>query len=443
MMRVSLWAALTAASIIMGVGRAYAVPAFAVQTGQPCTACHVGGFGPQLTPFGRQFKLEGYTARSSDTFTAPVSAMAVASYLQTAKDQAAAPAPGFATNNNIAFDQASIFLGGGYGDHFGGLSQFTYDGVARAFAWDNLDLRAVNDTTINGHDVLFGLSLNNNPGLEDAWNTLPDWGFPYTGSALAPAPAAGTIMSGALAQTVLGLSAYAWWNTSIYTEAGLYTTPSHGFLRAVGADSSGPGSLAAPAPYLRAAYQKDYYDQNFEVGVFGFFPTIHPGNDNSTGKSDHYRDIGIDASYQFMGTGANIYQLNAIYTNERQTLDESTLLGASNPSNTLNDFRFDASYYWQNEIGGTVQFFNTWGSADSLLYAGNSTFKPNSSGFVFQTDYTPFGGTDAPLGGRFSLRVGLQYFLFTRFNGATSNYDGLSHNASDNNAFRLFTWFAL
>ena len=42
-------------------GRAAAVPAFAEQTGQPCVGCHVGGFGPQLTPFGRAFKLGGYT----------------------------------------------------------------------------------------------------------------------------------------------------------------------------------------------------------------------------------------------------------------------------------------------------------------------------------------------------------------------------------------------
>jgi hypothetical protein len=29
---------------------ALAVPSFAIQTGQPCAACHIGAFGPQLTP---------------------------------------------------------------------------------------------------------------------------------------------------------------------------------------------------------------------------------------------------------------------------------------------------------------------------------------------------------------------------------------------------------
>jgi len=40
-----------AALLLLALPRtAHAVPSFAAQTGQPCTACHVGAFGPQLTP---------------------------------------------------------------------------------------------------------------------------------------------------------------------------------------------------------------------------------------------------------------------------------------------------------------------------------------------------------------------------------------------------------
>jgi hypothetical protein len=425
------------------IDRAQAVPAFADQTGLACTACHVGGFGPQLTPLGREFKLDGYTMRSGTDFNVPISAMAVASYLRTAKDQPVPPAPGYGANNNVALDQASLFLAGGFGDHVGVLSQFTYDGVARAVAWDNLDLRAVEHITWKSQDIVAGLVLNNNPGIEDAWNTLPGWGFAYTGSALAPSPGAGTVMAGALAQTVLGLNAYAWWNSSIYTEAGLYTTPSRGFLRAMGVDYSSPGPLSTPAPYLRVAYQKSYDVQNFELGAFGFFPSLHPGNDTSTGRSDHYRDLGVDASYQYTGSGANIYQVNAIFTHEQQSLNASALLGASQPHDTLDDFRIDGSYYWQNLIGGTVQAFDTWGSPDPILYAGNSTYRPDSTGFVFQLDGTPFGAKPSSLGDRFNVRAGVQYTLYTKFNGAASNYDGSGRNASDNNTLRLFLWFAL
>jgi hypothetical protein len=430
-------------SLFAFVQEANAVPAFAVQTGQACSACHVGGFGPQLTPLGREFKLEGYTMRSGSDFTAPVSAMAVASYIHTAKDQPSPPAPHYATNDNLTLDQASLFLAGGYGDHFGGLAQFTYDGVGRALTWDNLDLRAVDHGTVDGEDLLFGLTFNNNPGVEDAWNTFPAWGFPYTGSDLSPAPATGTVLASALAQTVVGLNAYVWWNSSIYAEAGLYVTPGKNFLRAMGVSSDDPGPLSGAAPYLRAAYAKSYDDQNYQVGVFGFFPDIYPGNDHSVGKADHYRDVGVDASYQFTGDGTNIYQVNAIYTNEHQSLGASSLLGASSTSDTLNDVRFDASYYWHNEIGGTVQFFNTWGSRDALLYADNATFKPDSTGFVFQVDGTPFGVEPSGLGVRFNIRVGAQYTVYTKFDGAASNYDGLGRNASDNNTIRVFTWLAL
>ena len=431
--------------IVVGLAAtpAEAVPAFTAKTGQPCAACHIGGFGPQLTPFGRSFKLEGYTMDAGGAFPVPVSAMVVSSFVTSSKDQESPPADHYGVNNNFTMDQASLFLAGGIGNHFGGFFQMTYDGVGRSFSWDNLDLRAIDHVTISGSDVLLGVSLNNNPGVQDVWNTLPSWGFPYTDSALAPAPAAATLFDGGLAQSTIGTTAYAYWDSSIYTEVGLYWTPSRRFLIAMGTDE-GPGPISGVAPYLRVAYQKDYGDQNFEVGAFGFFPSLHPGGDSSTGTSDSYSDLGIDGSYQFMGDGSGIYTINARYTYERQHLAASELLGAvANTNDTLNDLRLDASYYWHNMIGGTVELFDTWGSGDTLLYADNSTFKPDSTGVKFQIDATPWGTEASPFGPRFNLRVGLQYTLYTKFDGASKNYDGTGRNASDNNTLRIFTWLAL
>lgn len=62
--------------LLLGLGltsrSAEALPAFAQQTGQPCTACHIGGFGPQLTPEGRAFKIGGYTQAGGEGFAAHV-----------------------------------------------------------------------------------------------------------------------------------------------------------------------------------------------------------------------------------------------------------------------------------------------------------------------------------------------------------------------------------
>lgn len=443
--RIALSLAAAAGLLALTAAPAAAVPAYAVQTGMACSACHVGAFGPQLTPFGRQFKLEGYTMRAGDSFTAPVSAMAVFSFVHTAKDLPEKPEEHYGLNDNGGLDEASFFLAGGYGEHFGSFAQVTFDGVGRSIAWDNVDLRAIMHTTLEGQDLLLGLTLNNNPGIQDAWNTMGAWGFPYTDSDLMPGPDAAPAIDGGLAQTVLGVSAYAWWNDSIYAEAGLYWMPGSGFMQAVGTDPSDAGGIMnGTTPYFRVAYSKDYGDQNFEVGAFGLFTGIYPDNDRSTGKSDNYSDFGIDASYQYTGDGTDTYAVNARYTHEDQDLNASYLLdNASRRSNSLDEFRIDGSYYWHNMIGGTIGVFDTWGSTDPLFYAGSRTFKPDSQGFILQIDGTPFGRPDSNADPRFNLRIGLQYVAYTSFNGAGSNYDGTGRSASDNNTLRIFTWLAL
>ena len=40
---------------------ALALPSFARQTGMPCSQCHTLSFGPALTAYGRQFKLNAYS----------------------------------------------------------------------------------------------------------------------------------------------------------------------------------------------------------------------------------------------------------------------------------------------------------------------------------------------------------------------------------------------
>ena len=426
--------------LVWNPSRALAVPAFAEQTGQRCSVCHIGGLGPQLTPFGRQFKLGGYTMRAGSGFTMPLAGMVVASFVQTQKDQP--PAPHYDSNDNFTLDQASIFAAGGVGEHFGGFSQFTYNGVDRAFAWDQLDLRAITHETVAGMSTLFGVSLNNSPGVQDVWNTMPSWGFPYTTSTLAPTPAASSVMSGALAQRVLGTSVYALWDSRFYTEAGLYWAPGRKTLSALGVDLHDEGAVVkGGAPYLRAAYQQDFGGQNIELGVFGLFAHIYPEGDKSAG-ADRFNDLGIDASWQYMGTGDDVFQLNARYIHEGQNLVASFQLGDSaNNRNTLQELHMDASYYWRKMIGITVSPFDVWGSSDTLIYAANREVTPNSMGVIFQIDYTPWGTYISPLGPRFNVRIGAQYTVYTRFNGAGTNYNGLGHNASDNNTFRLFTWF--
>src|SRR5215831_1133595 len=79
---------------------ASAVPSFATQTGLPCAQCHVMAFGPQLTEYGRQFKLNGYTFQKDGGLKIPLSATAIAGYTNLSKG--APTPPPFSDKENLA-----------------------------------------------------------------------------------------------------------------------------------------------------------------------------------------------------------------------------------------------------------------------------------------------------------------------------------------------------
>ncbi|HTT67992.1 MAG TPA: hypothetical protein VMF70_08190, partial [Gemmatimonadales bacterium] len=64
--RVALAAAAGATALLaLGAVPAAAIPSFARQTKLPCSACHTQF--PELTEFGRVFKLNGYTLRAIES----------------------------------------------------------------------------------------------------------------------------------------------------------------------------------------------------------------------------------------------------------------------------------------------------------------------------------------------------------------------------------------
>src|ERR1035437_4239500 len=123
-------AAMAAVFVVGGARPAQALPSFAAQTGQPCTYCHIGAYGPQLTPAGRTFKIGGYTQTGGEGVAAriPLSVMALGSFTNTS---AGVPSDQrvnrYASNSNFNFDQLSVFVAGGFGPYSGALMQFTGD----------------------------------------------------------------------------------------------------------------------------------------------------------------------------------------------------------------------------------------------------------------------------------------------------------------------------
>jgi hypothetical protein len=182
---------------------AVALPLYARQTGQPCATCHTAFL--ELTPFGRRFKLGGYTLDGGDWKGPPFAVMLQPTFTNTQAPQPGGAAPGFGVNNNLVMQQMSLFTGGRFTDNLGAFIQGTYDGVAHRFGWDNTDIRFAAPIDVGEHKLLWSVTANNNPTVQDVWNTIPAWSFPFISSALAPTPAASTFIEQVYAQQVVGL----------------------------------------------------------------------------------------------------------------------------------------------------------------------------------------------------------------------------------------------
>jgi hypothetical protein len=443
----ALWiggASLLAAAAFTSPHAARAVPAFAQQTGQPCKSCHVGGFGPELTPFGREFKLGGYTLRAHPSV--PLAAMAISSFTHSRKDQDPAPEH-LGRNDNLTLDEAAMFIAGGLGKHFGAFAEITYEGIDRHFTWDNLDVRAVAPAHLFGSDATLGLSLNNSPTVQDPWNTLPAWGFPFTDTETTPTPDAAPLIDDSLAQNVLGVTAYSWIAHHFYLEAGGYSSPSRSTLRFLGSDPEDPGSLHGVAPYVRAAYQADVAGGTFEVGSSFLKAALFPGRDRSSGFADRYTDWGLDSSWQKPIGKTDLISANVRYEHESGNLRASCALGLIGDGTDvdcaryhLNEWRAALRYTFHEKVGFTVSPFSITGSHNDNVFEGSG--RPDSDGIMGEVDYTLWPNGHSPLGALVNARVGVQYTLYGKFNGRRRDFDGAGANARDNDVLRVFTWLA-
>jgi hypothetical protein len=424
---------------------ARALPSFADQTGVACGQCHTAAFGPALTAYGRLFKLNGYSF-SKGTAALPLSVMAVVGYNQTGGDLPGAAAPHFSNNDNLAMNEFTAFFAGKFGSHAGAFVEASYSGIERHTAWGAVDVRYARSFTIGGHSIVGGVTLNDNPTVTDLWNSTPVWSFPYTGSELAPAPAAAPILFDGISERVLGGTAYAMIDNHFYVEAGLYRALSDQLLGDVGLSADDNLHMRGASPYWRAVYQWDSGANSWSAGMLGLETRLRP--DASVDLTDRYSDVGADATWQYTGADHSL-GANLLYVTERRRLGASFASGASDSlSSHLDALRFDASYVLRQTWVASAGWFDTGGSRNAALFPptevdGSATGSPDSRGYTLQFEYVPFGKQQSFHQPWVNLRVGLQYTGYQKFNGGTSNYDGFGRSASDNDTLFVFLWAAL
>ena len=468
------------AAAIFGLGallaslNAQAVPSFANQTGQSCVACHAGGQYPELTPYGRTFKLTGYNFGER---TMPLSGMAVATYTRTKnKDtslQGGDPRADFPKDGNPILNTGSLFLAGKVTDHIGGFAQITYNNYDSqslsdshwkgATGSDNMDIRYT-DRFIDAHsDLIVGLTMNNNPNVQDVWNSAPAWGFnTVPGSS---GPTATPLLAGGLAQSVTGVGAYAYWNKTVYAELSFYRNATGAFsFMSQGKDPARGNQVMLNGynPYWRLALTHEWGAHNVMVGTSGMIADQYPTATDPSGPTDRYRDIGLDAQYQYL-LAPHTVTAQVSYIKEKHSyatpaanpgffdMTGTVPVADPNSSDTLNMLRAKMSYVYQAKYGGSLSYFNVTGSTNSALQTAgfddtgaitnvgglagngyNASGDPSNNGWTVEVFWMPV---------QFA-RIGLQYTNFNKYNGASSNYDGYGRNAKDNNTTFLYVWGA-
>jgi hypothetical protein len=424
-----------------------AMPSFARQTGMSCSACHVQAFGPGLTPTGRNFKLYGYTEVSDDrTKFIPIAGMIRGSLTHTNNGQPGGAADRFGPNNNATIDEASIFYAGRITSKMGAFVQGTFDGVSNTGALDNTDIRFADYADLAGNRLVYGVSVNNNPTVQDLWNTTPAWGFPWASSPLAPTPAAGLFIE-SLGSQVVGATVYTMWNNLLYVEGGGYTSLPRNAQQGIGTFDAGQNRIDGGAPYWRVALQKDWHGHYGAIGSFGMRANANPQRMQGAG-TDQYTDFGFDATYQYLVNPAHIFELNATYIREHRDLNASVALGfAEKKRGSLDVVRVRSGYTFRQTYALSLGYAQTSGTRDSVIYSpdpigGSLAGKPNSQAFTAEVSYTPFGKSTSVLSTFGNLRLAVQYIHYFQFNGGFRNYDGSFRNAAGNDTVYLNGWLA-
>jgi hypothetical protein len=447
--------------------KAHAVPSFARQTGMACEACHT--VFPELTHFGRMFKANAYTldnlrqVRDIDATKQEMLSLAslppLSVMIQISDTWLNSPlpdgtgGPGHSQTSTVGFPQQfSLFYAGKVAPHLGAMIQVTYANDSGTFGIDNTDVRFANNIVLPQEtSLIYGITVNNNPTVQDLWNSTPAWGFPFAGSNAVVSPLAGTQIDGALAQDVAGLSVYAIWNESLYGEIGAYRSAKQGVVNPI-TGAAGPldgtvsNVISGAAPYGRVAYEYQWRRNDIEVGLYGADFKLYPGGGTTTapavlsGPANEFKDLAEDLQYQYVGD-QHILSLAATRIHENMHLHASFAAGAvNNPNDDLTTTRVIATYYYRRKWGGSVSHFSTTGSTDAGLYPNgpapgvlsSATGNPDTRGWIVEANYLPWLNT----------KLSLQYITYSQFNGGSNNYDGFGRNASGNGSTYLLLWLA-
>jgi hypothetical protein len=412
-----------------GASQALALPSFAVQSSQPCSACHVGSFGGRLKELGRDFKLNGYATSDNNDHYIPFNVSIRSSFTHTDADIVGGASDGFDVNDNAAFDGVSIAYGGKIFDNVGGVARVNYNGIRQTWAWGGFDLRYAEEVTMLGADAIVGTYVNNGPSRSDIFENLNS-GVPTTSSGLSRRPRGGFVVN-SLGGLVAGLGAYTMIDERFYVELAAYDGLNRDTLNTLGVDPlNGSDEIKGIIPYGRAAYVQNFGDDHhtFAFGTSMTSTDVYPKGNESAGHN-RFTEVGADLHYAHTFDPAkstsDYFAARVAIMHQQASLDASHALSGTKEENEFTALKADATYSMDATVTTMVQYFSNNGTKDVKRWSGNGNV--DSRGWIAQVDYSPWGKPDSPVDW-FNLRVSASYTAYEEFNGDTLK-------ASDRNTF--------
>ena len=347
------------------------------QTGQPCAACHTAP--PELTPFGRRFMLGGFTMSGGKTGI-PLSGYRRSRIHNDIEGCDRRPAgPARQQQRRDPEDQGDYRRR----DH-------RYDRRLRGSRLRR-DRRATQArqrrratfrqrSRVGRHDLLYGITLNNNPGFQDPWNSTLARTWPYARSAAdADAAHVGRCSTGRWHSARSALSGYGFIDDAFYLELGGY--------RKIESRHAGLAGPRSGQTRERSTASRSTRGSRTRAKVPGGTLTVGASTarrrpePSRRARQRHGQGAATWASTcSTNGAAGRTRRRCAPRPNrERWSLGSSVAQGlATNTSNHLDNVRLSASYLYAQALFGDGGLFPPKRIDRSRCSSGRSTAQPDT-----------------------------------------------------------------
>ena len=440
---------------MFGTTKAHAIPSFARQTGFSCDVCHT--VFPHLTPFGKDFKLHGYTMDTSKAVQSDasnnnmpgldinkipmLSVRIVSRWNNQAGGQQTVPGgvvtggQGFMSHPggfggqdvlNLVGD-SSIYVAGKIAPHLGTFLELTgIDDEGGSLGLGIFDLALVgNDTTLGSKRLVYGVRAVNAMDMGDPSNTFGMWGLT---SILMAMSTHNTLFDPN--QAVLeGGELYGMWGDfdtgGLYASLGVYNPSANqtgnGFVQGnIATNGSFEGSTGENGAVRLAYYIPTFSNVHTEVGAYTYFgpeSMLAPTASTVGIYKDNFLSYGIDAQAQWI-TDNNLAELFAVFESENDSkfYGSDAFGGTSYATNGTSVSRTGigimADYYFRRTYGAYLKYF----------YRNSSQVQDvDLSGLAFGLSWYAFQNAD----------VRLEETIFNKYNVGAVQYGNNNLSAGD------------